>query len=268
MKTAAMTIVIILFVLVLLGFIGLQIKPAPLAPLASQPKDLGSMPISSDLPLPVARFYERIYGSQIPILETAVLTGRAELVFMGITFPSRFRFTHVAGYDYHHRIESTLFGIPIMKVDESYISGYARMVLPVGTFEGEPKLNQAANLTLWAEALYFPAVFLTDDRVEWEAVDENTAFLHVPFEENRETFVVEFDEETGLVSSLEIMRYKEADSPEKTRWTIDAIEWDEVNGQQVPRIASITWGDMEKPWAVFDIEQVDLNTDTSFAISH
>ena len=154
-----------------------------------------------------------------------------------------------------------------MKVDESYIDGYARMVIPVGTFEGEPKLNQAANLTLWAEGLYFPSIFLTDNRVNWEAVDDNTALLHVPFEETMETFIVEFDDETGLVSSLEVMRYKEADSPEKTRWTIDTKEWDQFNGQFSLKAASITWADMGKPWAVFDVEEIDLNTNTSFAIN-
>jgi hypothetical protein len=34
---------------------------------------------------------------------------------------------------------------------------------------------------LWAEATAYPAVYLTDPRLQWEAVDNTTASLHVPF---------------------------------------------------------------------------------------
>ncbi len=65
------------------------------------------------------RFYRAIYGDRIPVIESAVISGRAQLRVFGITFPARFRFTHVAGKDYRHCIEATIFGLSIMKVNET-----------------------------------------------------------------------------------------------------------------------------------------------------
>jgi len=109
------------------------------------------------------------------VIELAVITGPARLQVMGLTFPSRFRFTHVAGKDYRHYTELTLFGLPLLQVNEAYLNGASRLELPFGVTEGEPKIEQAANLGLWAESIGLPAVFLTDDRVRWQAVDAGTA---------------------------------------------------------------------------------------------
>ena len=39
----------------------------------------------------------------------------------GIAFPARFRFIHEAGRGYRHYIEATVFGLPLMKVNERYL---------------------------------------------------------------------------------------------------------------------------------------------------
>jgi transposase InsO family protein len=54
----------------------------------------------------VERFYRVIYGHQIPVIESAVISGRAQMRLFGITFPGCFRFTHIAGQDYRHYIEA------------------------------------------------------------------------------------------------------------------------------------------------------------------
>ena len=55
---------------------------------------------------------------------------------MGITFPTRFRFTHIAGQSYRHYIETTIFGLPLMKVNEHYLDRVGRLELPFGMEEG------------------------------------------------------------------------------------------------------------------------------------
>ena len=80
-----------------LSWIGLHVKPSPFAPFAGEPGTPTTVSLPAGLPAPVARFYRAVYGEEIPVIESAVISGRARLRIMGLTFPSRFRFTHVAG---------------------------------------------------------------------------------------------------------------------------------------------------------------------------
>jgi hypothetical protein len=111
----------------------------------------------------------------------------------GITLPGRFRFVHHAGQGYRHYIEAMTFGFPLLNINAYYLDGEARMEVPFGVTEGEPKVNQGANLASWRESLFWlPSILLTDPRVRWEPVDENTALPVVPFGEEQERFVVRF----------------------------------------------------------------------------
>ena len=177
-----------------------------------------------------------------------------------VYLPSRFRFTHQAGEGYRHYIESTFFGFPILRVNERYLDGQGRMELPFGTFEGE-KINQGANLGLWGESMWYPAIFLTDPRPRWEAVDQDTALLYVPYEGGEEAFVARFDPESGMLTLLEAMRYKSEDSQSKTLWIPQVLEWDTVDGHPTMSKASLTWLDDGTPWVVFEVEEIVLNVD-------
>ncbi|MCZ7674149.1 MAG: hypothetical protein M5U34_47000 [Chloroflexi bacterium] len=192
------------------------------------------MPLPDDLPAPVARYYEAIMGEEAPVVETAVITARGKLRFMGITFPARMRFTHDAGQGYRHYIEATIFGVPLLKVNERYLDGQARMELPVGVIENEPKVDMAANLGLWGESVWLPSIFLTDSRVRWQAVDETTARLIVPFADKEDSFTITFDAQTGLIRHMEALRYREAADEEKIPWRFDVLTWDEFNGILIP----------------------------------
>lgn len=261
-----MKIIIILvcavIALILLGWLGLQIEPAPFPPFPRQPSGLKTVPLPDDLPAPVKRFYRQIYGENVPVIKSAVITGRASTRVGGITFPGRFRFTHNAGQGYRHYIEATFFGLPLMKVNEHYLDGKSRMELPFGVTEGEPKVDQAANLTLWGESLiWLPSILITDQRVRWEPVDEDTALLVVPFGEKEERFVVRFAPETGMARLLEAMRYRDSTDKAKILWLGEAREWNTLNGNTVATVATITWFDQGTPWAVFNVEEVVYNVD-------
>ncbi len=258
--TVIITLFVIVVLLVALGWVGLQVKPTSF-PLYPQGVRLETTALPQNLPAPVERFYQKIYGDQIPVINSAVITGRATMKIMGITFPARFRFTHEAGQNYRHYIEATWFGFPIMKVNERYLEGNSRLELPFGVTENEPKINQAANLGLWSETIWFPAYFLTDDRVRWEAVDDLTAFLVVPFENTEERFLVRFDPDTGLIAMFESMRYREASNASKILWLNEVHEWGNVNGYTIPKRAALTWFDQGTPWANFTVEDVVYNAD-------
>lgn len=219
--------------------------------------------LPAGLPAPVARYYRVTCGEQVPVIESAVITGRARLRIRGLTFTSRFRFTHSAGRDYRHYIEATVLGYPLMKVNEYYLDGKGRMELPFGVIEGEPKIDMAANLGLWGESIWLPSILITHPRVRWEAIDDTNTHLVVPSGDQEDTFTVTFDPQTDLLQTMVAIRYREADDEEKIPWRIEAQGWDTFHGLIIPTPLAATWMDEGKPWAVFTLEDVAYNVDVS-----
>ena len=252
-----------------LGWLGLQVSPRPfpaaITGAAAVPK---TIPLPSTLPPPVERFYRLTYGERIPVITSAIITGRATLrpIPGGPTLPARFRFIHEAGRNYRHYIEATWFGLPILRVNESYLDGVSRIELPWQKSEGHPQTAQAGNLGLWAETTSMPAVFLTDPRVRWQAVDDATALLTVPFGEASETFVVRFDPATGRPTLLESMRFKGETDTNKTLWSNGLLRWSSFGGVTLPSVGTAMWEGDGQPWAIFTTETIDLNTDVSESV--
>ena len=226
---------------------GLRVRPAPFAPVTPPAEPPETLPVPGDLPAPVERFYRRIYGDRVPVITTAVLSGRGWMRLNGITFPVRCRFIHEAARNFRAYFELTLFGWPVIKANEHYLNGKFRQELPFGVEEGEPKIDHSAALRMWAEwVLWAPAMLLTDPAVRWEPADESTALLAVPIGETQERLVVRFDPATGEAQYVEAMKYKHPTDIKKTLW-----------------VNAIWLGD--KPWADFTIEDKVYNArvDTS-----
>ena len=222
---------------------GLKITPAPfkaVEPAAAPPQ---TIPLPANLPGPVERYYRQVYGEQVPVIKTAVLSGRGTLRLFGINFPMRCRFIHEARRNFRSYFELTVFGRPVIKVNEHYLNGKFRQETPFGVEEGEPKIDHSANLRMWAEwVLWVPAMLLTDPEVRWEPIDETTALLVVPFGPNSEHLIVRFDPETGKAQYVEALKYKKASDPTKTLW-----------------VNAVWFGD--RPWAVFNIESSTFNSE-------
>lgn len=258
-------LVVAVVAIVTVAWLGLKV-PAPAYPATThQLRTPATVPIPEDLPGPVRRFYQGLYGEELPVFESAVLTGRASLRVAGITFPARWRFTHDVGHGYRHEIVATWFGLPLLRVDERYVGGRGRLELPFGVEEG-PAVDQGANLALWAEAVWFPAALATNPEPRWREVDEVTALLDVPFGDQTQTFIARFAADDGHLELFEAMRFKGADATEKTLWLTRATGWREVNDHPVPTVAQVQWFDERSPWATFQVETVALNVEEVEAI--
>jgi uncharacterized protein DUF6544 len=247
-----------------LGWLGLQFKPRPFAPYPRTTPSLKTFPLPPGLPDPVEGFYKTVYGDRVPVIDTVVIRGRAEISPFGVKLPARFLFVHNAGKDYRHYIEATWFGLPVMKVNESYVNGNSHFELPIGTFDNDPSITQGAVLGLWAEAGWFPSIWVTDPRVHWQPVDEKTALLFIPFGDREENFVVRFDPGTGLIDKMEAMRFRDAGpQAKKILWITENIGEKVIPGTNLPAVGSATWLDQGKPWATFTLEDVVYNVDVS-----
>jgi hypothetical protein len=232
-----------------LGWIGLQVPPAPFPAVAAPAAPPESVPLPAGLPAPVERFFRQRYGERVPLIETASVTIRGAMRPVGpLWLPMRAHFTHVAGQSYRHYIEATFFGLPIMRVNEWYADGKGKGELPWGVTENSPKWDQGANLGLWFEAIqWFPAILVTDPRVRWDAVDDETAILVVPFVDKEQRFVLRFEPQSGKLLYFETMRYKGSDG-EKILY---------VNG---------TWSDEGTPWIRLDNQDVVYNVDVDTSL--
>lgn len=253
----------VVIILALFIWLGLKIRPAPFPQFTAKIKDLEWIPLPDGLPAPVERFYRRIYGESIPVIQSAVITGRGTMrPNMKLpAFPARFRFSHIAGQDYRHYMEITFFGLPVIRGDEHYVDGKARLDLGIiGVSEG-PKIDQAANMALWSESTWLPSIWLTDSRVRWEPFDDQTAILVVPFGNSVQRFVVRFDSRSGLSTYMETMRYGEEKDEAPKLWIPETVSWREFNGYLLPEVSLVTWFDQKAPWAKFVVEDVVYNAD-------
>jgi hypothetical protein len=257
-------IVGILAALIAVLWAGFQVQPSGFAalPFAGQEPETTNIP--AGLPAPVERFLRATYGGdRIPVLKTVVLSGRAKMKPGGPWYlPARFRFIHNVGHDYRHYFEATWFGIPILKVNEGYVDGKSFFEAPlIGSQADHPKLSQGANLALWTETSMFPAALVLDPRVTWQAVDADTSILNVPFEGETESIVVRFDPDTGLVTTMEVMRYRSTTDAKKTLWLPSSDEYATIDGVTMSVTGSATWFDQKYAWASFHTEDVVFNAD-------
>jgi hypothetical protein len=250
----------------LVAWLGLKIRPAPFAAYDRPAGPMTRVPLPAGLPAPVERFYRTLYGDDVPVITSAVITGRATMRPAGpVAMPMRFRFTHEAGQNYRHYFEATFFGVPFLRVNEHFLDGHGRLEFPEfmgGVTEG-PNVDQGANLALWAEASWFPSIWITDERASWSPIDDETALLSVPFGDALERFVVRFDPQTGLSTLMESMRFRGTTDAKKILWLNESVAWGEVDGQLMINTGAVTWFDQRTPWAKLTVESAVFNSDVA-----
>ncbi len=69
-------ITVVLVAILLLGWAGLHIQFKPFSPYSEKTGAVQMVPLPSGLPDPVDRFYHKIYGYEVPLITSAVITGK------------------------------------------------------------------------------------------------------------------------------------------------------------------------------------------------
>ena len=176
----------------------------------------------------------------------------------------RFKAYYLPGCSFLRLMEITWFGFLLLRGVDSYIDGRGGLKI-TGLIELEEtgeKIDQAQNLVLWGEAIWTPSVYLTDPRVRWEAVDEVTARLVVPFGKGEDQLTVRFDPRTGLIREMSAERYRGQEET-KTPWRVECFDWKPFHGVMVPTRVVGTWADEKKPYVVMAVEGLEYNVDVS-----
>jgi hypothetical protein len=229
--------------------------PEAYPPFPGTGEDLRSEPVPEGLPAPVSRYLKVVVGPRVPVQDSAVLSGRMRMRIKGVTLPGRWRFVHVVGTGYRHHMELTVLGRTVMTGREWYLDGHAELDLPVGSVSGEPTVDAAASISMWAEYLWLPSVLAHGD---WQAIDDRYARLMLP---GGDALLAEFNPDSGLIRQLEAMRWRDAGDPGPLRWVTGVQAWTRTGGVGVPAVATVQWGDQSQPWLRLSLDEVVWNAD-------
>ena len=247
-----------------IGWLGLQIPPRIVAPINGKSQALGGVRIPENLPAPVIRYLHLALGEHAPRIESAVFWGSAQANF-GVWMPMRFQLYHRVGYDFRREMQITWFGFPVLKALDQYVNGKGLTGL-VGRADTGVRVDQGSNMILFAEGPLYPAIFVTDPRIRWEAIDETSAQLFFPFGAEEDSMTVYFDAQTDLITKMTALRYFGANG-EKEPWRVDFLSWQVVDGMTIPARSAITWEKQGKPWSYWDITGVTWNVDLSTVLT-
>lgn len=253
---------VVAFLGALAGFalMGLRVRPANLALPDEEREDLGAVDTPTDVPAPVRRFFLTAYGDKAPRVESLVVYGRARADF-GIWVPLRYRLVHRPGHEFERYMEVTWYGRTVLKALDRYVDGRG-MTGPMGREATGPAVDQGANMILWAEAPLIPSLWITDQRIRWQPIDETSARLVFPFGDADDELTVHFDPQSNLITRITALRHRDEDSG-RIPWHADFLAWQVVDGARVPKRIAITWADQGRPWSTWDLEHVLWNVDVA-----
>lgn len=250
----------VLVLLLLVGWTGLQVMPRGFEPeLYKLPVPADSMKATSEINA-VSRFYDSVFDGNAVETKTSMIAGRARFNIKGISMKGRFISYYRYAEGFYRYIEITWFGIPLIKGYDLYTEDRAEFCM-AGKVETGERIEQGQNLALWAESVWNPSILVFNDKVEWHEINDREAVLQIPYRDEDEAISVTFKED-GLIQKMEAMRYK-GNSAEKSLWEIECIEWAEFDGMTIPVGSAIKWGDEAKPWAYWNIENVEYNINIS-----
>jgi hypothetical protein len=154
-------------------------------------------------------------------------------------------------------MEVTWFQRPVLRGIDSWINKQGVFEMGERVESGE-RIDQGQLLALWADTVWFPSAYVHNPQIHWEAVDDHTARLVVPYKEGTDSLSFHFDPLSRRMTHLSALRYSD-ESPEKEPWRVDLLEWKEINGMIIPYHIDIAWGESGSPWSYWNVDGIAYN---------
>jgi hypothetical protein len=129
-----------------------------------------------------------------------------------------------------------------------------------------PALDQGSLMRYMAEVMWFPTALLPDQYRRWEAIDANTARLHMTLGETTAWIDYIFDE-AGDILRNEGPRWRGNDTAaDKERWGGTVTAWGEFEGVRLPVQMDVAWylDEGEFAYVRWELTKVEFNKRAKF----
>jgi hypothetical protein len=151
---------------------------------------------------------------------------------------------------------------------DMYIADKGRLIVSLFSLynvvdaKGE-QYNQGELLRWLGESVLYPTNLLPGERLQWFAIDSQTAKLAFNYLGLSLFFIVTFNE-TGEITQMETKRYMNDKNLET--WVIKLANYKEMNGVVVPTTFEVLWrlekGDFS--YAKFNLQKIEYNKPEKF----
>jgi hypothetical protein len=151
---------------------------------------------------------------------------------------------------------------------DMYIKDIGRLVVSLFSLhnvvdaKGE-QYDQGEILRWLGESVLYPTNLLPSERLQWSAIDSQTAKLTFDYNQLSLFFLLTFND-TGEITQMETKRYM--DDKNLGTWIIKLAEYKEMNGVVVPTVFDVFWrlqkGDFS--YAKFNLKRIEYEITAIF----
>jgi len=201
--------------------IGFFFKPAEHKP-ELEPIDPPEMiPLPDNLPYPMRHYLQMNFGDEVPLPTTAVAWGLGKRIGRSfgrlgpLWMPSYWAVYLVPGKEFVYRLTVTWFGRRMLQGGDELRQGYGRFIMNKDRLENT-NINKSEWIMLWLYTIMAaPSAILADPANTWEAVDDQSAKLSVPYKDgSRWEFTLLFDSHSGQLTGVDTLRVTSRDGKE------------------------------------------------------
>lgn len=219
-----------------------------------------------DLPEPVQRYFRHVLPENQALIRTVRLKHKGQFK-TGLDKPwipikgEQYFATPTPAYVW--KGTTSLF-----TARDMYIHDKGRLVVSlfswVNIVDARGEKYNEGELQRWlAESVWFPTNLLPSERLEWLAIDKNTARLSFKYLNLSLDYLVHFSK-AGEIIRMETNRYM--NEGKKETWILKMKDYKRINGVIVPTTAEATWriGGVDFPYASFRLTRLEYNVAEMF----